>query len=407
MSQYQAVFLILLIFFVGDLVGALTKAKISSMFVIMMGFLVLFLSGMYPADIMTTSGFAAVASLGQYFLLFNMGSSVDIPTLRREWRTVVCAIVGMAAAIVGCCVAIPIIGKDFAMAAAPVVNGGIVATTTMVDACTEKGLPAAAALATFIYAVQKFVGTLPASNCGLSVANKLVDDLRAKHAADPNYSWYAEQSGASASAKEPFWKGIKKYYTTFISLAIGATAIVLSETLAKAFKTLTIGGVHPLSFINMSILCMVFGIVARNTGLVPPNIMRDQAKANGMFSFLSLCTIIPSLAKIDVSMLPSIGFATVVIFVLVMVFTFITFMLTPCWKIVGSKKLSIGIAMCQMIGYPGTELIAAEITNAVAQTDEERDAVTARIQTAYVISGFTSVTILSVVIAGVLSGFIG
>ena len=65
LTQYQAVFLILLIFFVGDLVGALTKAKISSMFVIMMGFLVLFLTGIYPADIMTTAGFAGVASLGQ------------------------------------------------------------------------------------------------------------------------------------------------------------------------------------------------------------------------------------------------------------------------------------------------------------------------------------------------------
>lgn len=403
LTQYQAVFMILLIFFLGDLVGALTKAKISSMFVIMMGFLVLFLTGIYPADIMTTAGFAGVASLGQYFLLFNMGTSVDLATLRREWRTVVGAIIGMAAAIVGCCVAIPIIGKDFALAAAPVVNGGIVATTTMVQACDEKGLAAAAALATFIYAVQKFVGTLPASNCGLSVANELVADLRAKHAADPNYSWYAEQSSksGSASAKEPLWKGIKKYYTTFICLAIGATAIVLAQMIAKVFKP------TPLSFINMSILCMVFGITARNTGLVPPNIMRDQAKANGFFSFLSLCTIIPSLAKIDVSMLPSIGFATVVIFVLVMVFTFIVFMLTPAWKVVGSKKLAIGIAMCQMIGYPGTELIATEITNAVAQTDEERDAVTARIQTAYVISGFTSVTILSVVIAGILAGFIG
>ena len=403
LTQYQAVFMILLIFFVGDLVGALTKAKISSMFVIMMGFLVLFLTGIYPADIMTTAGFAGVASLGQYFLLFNMGTSVDLPTLRREWRTVVGAIIGMAAAIVGCCVAIPVIGKDFALAAAPVVNGGIVATTTMVQACDEKGLAAAAALATFIYAVQKFVGTLPASNCGLSVANELVADLRAKHAADPNYSWYAEQksSTASASAKEPLWKGIKKYYTTFICLAIGAAAIVLAQTIAKVLKP------TPLSFINMSILCMVFGITARNTGLVPPNIMRDQAKANGFFSFLSLCTIIPSLAKIDVSMLPSIGFATVVIFVLVMVFTFITFMLTPAWKVVGSKKLAIGIAMCQMIGYPGTELIATEISNAVAQTEEERDAVTARIQTAYVISGFTSVTILSVVIAGILAGFIG
>ena len=403
LTQYQAVFMILLIFFLGDLVGALTKAKISSMFVIMMGFLVLFLTGIYPADIMTTAGFAGVASLGQYFLLFNMGTSVDLPTLRREWRTVVGAIIGMAAAIVGCCVAIPIIGKDFALAAAPVVNGGIVATTTMVQACDEKGLAAAAALATFIYAVQKFVGTLPASNCGLSVANDLVADLRAKHAADPNYSWYAEQTSKSStgSAKEPLWKGIKTYYTTFICLAIGATAIVLAQTIAKVLKP------TPLSFINMSILCMVFGITARNTGLVPPNIMRDQAKANGFFSFLSLCTIIPSLAKIDVSMLPSIGFATVVIFVLVMVFTFITFMLTPAWKVVGSKKLAIGIAMCQMIGYPGTELIATEITNAVAQTDEERDAVTARIQTAYVISGFTSVTILSVVIAGILAGFIG
>ncbi|MCI6320723.1 MAG: hypothetical protein MR803_05110 [Clostridiales bacterium] len=403
LTQYQAVFMILLIFFLGDLVGALTKAKISSMFVIMMGFLVLFLTGVYPADIMTTSGFAGVASLGMYFLLFNMGTSVDLATLRREWRTVVGAIIGMAAAIVGCCVAIPIIGKDFALAAAPVVNGGIVATTTMVQACDEKGLTAAAALATFIYAVQKFVGTLPASNCGLSVANELVADLRAKHAADPNYSWYAEQtsSTSSASTKEPLWKGIKKYYTTFICLAIAAAAIVLAQTIAKVLKP------TPLSFINMSILCMVFGITARNTGLVPPNIMRDQAKANGFFSFLSLCTIIPSLAKIDVSMLPSIGFATVVIFVLVLVFTFITFMLTPAWKVVGSKKLAIGIAMCQMIGYPGTELIATEITNAVAQTDEERDAVTARIQTAYVISGFTSVTILSVVIAGILAGFIG
>ena len=44
LTQYQAAFLILIIFFAGDLVGALTKAKISSMFVLMMGFLVLFLS---------------------------------------------------------------------------------------------------------------------------------------------------------------------------------------------------------------------------------------------------------------------------------------------------------------------------------------------------------------------------
>ena len=394
MTTYQAVFAVLLIFFVGDFVGAITKAKISSMFVIMMGFLVLFMTGIYPANIMEVSGFAGVASLGQYFLLFNMGTSVDIATLKKEWRTVLCAVVGMAAAILGCAVVIPLVGKDFALAAAPVVNGGIVATTTMVDACNNLGLDTAAALATFIYAVQKFVGTLPASNCGLSVANALVADLRAKHAADPNYSWYAEQSAAAGGEKKTyFWEKYKKYYTTFICLAIAAAFMWLAQILGNLCQ----------GWVNMSIWCMVFGIIVRNTGLVPSNLLRDYAKANGFFSFLSLCTIIPSLAKVDLTMLPTIGFATVVIFVAVLVFTFIVFYLTPAWKIVGSKNLSIGIAMCQMIGYPGTELIATEIANAVAQTPEERDAVSGKIQTAYVISGFTSVTILSVFIASVLA----
>ena len=394
MTTYQAVFAVLLIFFVGDLVGALTKAKISSMFVIMMGFLVLFLSGIYPANIMEISGFAGLAKLGQYFLLFNMGTSVDVNALKREWRTVLCAVIGMAAAILGCAVAIPLIGKEFALAAAPVVNGGIVATTTMVEACDNLGLDTAAALATFIYAVQKFIGTLPASNCGLSVANKLVEEIRSKHAADPNYSWYNELAGSSAAEKKTyFWEKFRKYYTTFICLAVAAAILLLSEFLGKLCQ----------GWVNMSIWCMVLGIICRNTGLVPPNILRDFAKANGFFSFLSLCTIIPSLAKVDLSQLPTIGFAAVVIFVAVIAFTVIIFCFPPAWKIVGSKQLSIGIAMCQMIGYPGTELVATEITNAVAQTAEERDAVTNKIQTAYVISGFTSVTILSVFIASFLA----
>ena len=394
MTTYQAVFAVLLIFFVGDLVGALTKAKISSMFVIMMGFLVLFLSGIYPANIMEISGFAGLAKLGQDFLLFNMGTSVDVNALKREWRTVLCAVIGMAAAILGCAVAIPLIGKEFALAAAPVVNGGIVATTTMVEACDNLGLDTAAALATFIYAVQKFIGTLPASNCGLSVANKLVEEIRSKHAADPNYSWYNELAGSSAAEKKTyFWEKFRKYYTTFICLAVAAAILLLSEFLGKLCQ----------GWVNMSIWCMVLGIICRNTGLVPPNILRDFAKANGFFSFLSLCTIIPSLAKVDLSQLPTIGFAAVVIFVAVIAFTVIIFCFTPAWKIVGSKQLSIGIAMCQMIGYPGTELVATEITNAVAQTAEERDAVTNKIQTAYVISGFTSVTILSVFIASFLA----
>ncbi|MBR4392783.1 MAG: hypothetical protein IKT07_02040 [Oscillospiraceae bacterium] len=393
-TQWQAVFAVLFVFFLGDLIGALTKAKISSMFVIMMGFLLLFMTKTYPADVMKTAGFASVAQLGQYFLLFNMGTSVDIPTLRREWRTVVCAIIGMLVAIAGCVLIIPVIGKEYALVAAPVVNGGIVATNVMVQAATEKGMTVAAALATFVFAVQKFVGTLPASNFGLSVANEMVGEMRARKAADPNYSWKSEQTGeVAAETKPPLWTHFRKYYTAFICLALAAGVILLANVLGKACR----------GWINMSIWCMVLGILCRQFGLVPGNMLRDFAKANGFFSFLALCTIIPSLSRIDWSQLPQIGFKAAVIFITVTALLLVFYMLTPAWKIVGSRGLAIGIAMCQMIGYPGTELIAEEITNAVAQTPEEREAVSTRIRTAYVISGFTSVTILSVFIASVLA----
>ena len=205
-------------------------------------------------------------------------------------------------------------------------------------------------------------------------------------------------AGDSAGNKKAlFWEKYKKYYTTFICLAIAAAMMLLANILGDLCQ----------GWVNMSIWCMVLGIICRNTGLVPSNLLRDYAKANGFFSFLSLCTIIPSLAKVDWAQLPVIGFKAVVIFVAVLIFTFIVFYLTPAWKIVGSKNLSIGIAMCQLIGYPGTELIATEITNAAAQTPEERDAISSKIQTAYVISGFTSVTILSVFIASFLAKLMG
>ncbi len=393
MHTYQAAFLVLLVFGLGDLVGAVTKAKISSIFVIMMGFLVLFMTGAYPADIIETAGFGAVCKFGQMMLLFNMGTTVDIATLKREWKTVVCALTGMLVAIVACLLVSPLVGLDCALASAPSVNGGILATSIMVEACDANGLTVAAALVTFVYAVQKFIGTLPASNCGLKVANELVADLRAKHAADPNYSWYAEQRSNSAAAKTSVCdRYYRKYLSTFICLTIGAGIVHLSNILGQATN----------GWIGATIWCMVFGIVLRNLGLIPASIMVG-AKANGFFSFLSLCPIIPSLAKIDFSQLSVIGFKALVIFAAVVILTIVVFCFTPAWRIAGSKNLSIGIAMCQMIGYPGTELIATEIMNAVAETEEEKDAITARVQTAYVISGFTSVTIFSVFIASFLA----
>ena len=148
---------------------------------------------------------------------------------------------------------------------------------------------------------------------------------------------------------------------------------------------------------------MILGMVARNLGLVPANILKKNANASGFFIFGALTAIVPSLAKVDFSMLGQLGFLVVSVFVVTVAGIILAFKILPLWKIVGDKDLCIGIAMCQMIGYPGTQLISEEISKTVGQTPEEIDYLEKRIGTAYVISGFTSVTVLSIVVATIMA----
>ena len=142
----------------------------------------------------------------------------------------------------------------------------------------------------------------------------------------------------------------------------------------------------------------------RALGLVPPNFMKNHGASTGFFMFGVLTVIVPSLAKVDLSMLPQLGFFVACVFVAHAfgdcrhISRFF-----PVWKIVGDRDLAIGIAMCQMIGYPGTQLISDEIAKTVGETDEEVDYLSTRIGTAYVISGFTSVTIFSIIVASIMA----
>lgn len=387
LTPFGALFIILLVFAFGDFIGVITKARVSSMFVIMATFLVLFMTQAIPADICTTANLTYVTKIGLQFLLVDMGSSVGLAELKKEWRTVVTATIALLLAVVGCALAMPIIGREASLVSMPVIAGGVVAANTMVTAAEGIGLPTCAALATFIYATQKLVATLPASNGGIQYAHQLVEEYRKQdHSADAAKSETTE-------TKLLFWQKHKQFYSNFVCLAIAATIAFLAYLLGEATN----------GWIGQSLWSMILGIVARNLGLVPGHFLRDTSRSTGFFNFLTMVTMIPSLAKINLAQIPVIGFNALMIFIFAMVVLVVAFRFTPMWKICGSKSLALGIAMCQMIGYPGTQLIADEIANAVGATDAERDYISEKLGTAYVIAGFTTVTLLSVVLANFVS----
>ena len=66
-------FICLGIFAVGDILAVATKAKMSSVFVALMLFLIGFLTGILPKDIIDQARLTQLASWASVFVVFHMG----------------------------------------------------------------------------------------------------------------------------------------------------------------------------------------------------------------------------------------------------------------------------------------------------------------------------------------------
>lgn len=387
-------FISLLIFAIGDMLGVLTKAKLSSVFVALVLFYVGFVTGIIPPDIIAQAGLTELGKWSAAFIVFHMGTMINWSQLVKEWRSVVTSILAMGVAVVALFAVSPIIGLQSAIVSIPIINGGIVATQLMTTGAMERGFALAAALGTIVYGVQKFVGTPPASLHGLKEAEKLIAEYRKNKAEGKlDLAENTQATDTKSNGKVPFYKQHEKYFTDFVCIAIAGLFAWISQVL---------GGATP---INFSIWALLLGATVGYIGIVPPRVL-ERGKASGLLSMALFASIIPSLAKVSLPDLLELGWQTLVIFAAVMAATYLFMYVLPGWKIVGSKNLAVGIAMAQLLGFPATYLVSNEIATAVAQNEEEKKIILDKIMPAYVVAGFVSVTSLSIIIAGIFVNFL-
>lgn len=341
-SMFFYLFICLLLFGIGDVLGVATKAKVSAVFVSLMLFLVGFMTGVLPPDIIKLAGLTDVGKWSLIFVVFSMGTSLNIKQLIAEWRTVAVAVLSMIVLIVGSVVLIPVIGYQETIVSIPIINGGIVATQIMTSAAMDKGFAMAAALGTVLYAVQKFFGTPVASYFGLRAAKEALAEFR-RTGVNP----YApkEEVHGGAAPKETFFEKHKKFYGPFASLTIAAFFSWLAFVIGK------------YTGLSATIWSLILGAVIGSTGLVPPKIL-DHAKSSGIFNVGVFAVIIPSLAKIKVSDLLVLSFNTIMVFIVVFAVLFLFFYILPLWKILGNRNLAMGVAVMQLLGFPATYLVA-------------------------------------------------
>ena len=72
--------IVLIVFALGDIVGKITKGKLSGMMVVMLLFLVGFLTKLFPADIID-QGATALSNWTIAMVLFNMGTTLNVKQL--------------------------------------------------------------------------------------------------------------------------------------------------------------------------------------------------------------------------------------------------------------------------------------------------------------------------------------
>lgn len=381
-AMFSSFMIVLIVFALGDIVGKITKGKLSGMMVVMLLFLVGFLTKLFPADIIDQGGLTALSKLVIAMVLFNMGTTLNVKQLIEEWRTVLMAALCMLASCVVMLLVSPIIGFDTVLVGMPVINGAAMATSLMASAAAEKGLATAAALCAVIYSVQKFVGAPIASAMGIRYGKKLLKAYRENPA-----QFKKQETGNGASAKVSFADKHKEWYSANVMMALVAAGSWVAHILGD------------LTPINYSIWALLLGVACAASGLVPTKPLQ-KSNSYGLMMVAVFGSIIPSLAKVSLSDLGTMAFQTIVLFVAALIGVALVGWVLPTWKLVGDKDLAVGIGVEQFLGFPSNVVICREVGDAVGETPEEKAFIEDTLNVPYVVGGITVITVLSTMLAG-------
>ena len=381
-AMFSSFMIVLIVFALGDIVGKITKGKLSGMMVVMLLFLVGFLTKLIPADIIDQGGLTALSKLAIAMVLFNMGTTLNVKQLIEEWRTVLMAALCMLASCLVMLLVSPIIGVDSMLVGMPVINGAAMATSLMASAAAEKGLATAAALCAVIYSVQKFVGAPIASAMGIRYGKKLLKAYRENPA-----QFKKQETGNGASAKVSFADKHKEWYSANVMMALVAAGSWVAHILGD------------LTPINYSIWALLLGVVCAASGLVP-TLPLQKSNSYGLMMVAVFGSIIPSLAKVSLSELGTMAFQPIVQFAAALIGVALVGWVLPTWKLVGDKDLAVGIGVEQFLGFPSNVVICREVGDAVGETPEEKAFIEDTLNVPYVVGGITVITVLSTMLAG-------
>ena len=381
-----------LVFGIGDIVSNKTKAILSGTIVGCVVYLVGYLTGIIPTDSVDSTFLPSLmSSFGIALVITNLGTMMNLEELIREWKTVVISLAGLVGvAVIAFTVGSWVFGREWALLGSAPISGGLIATVMASDAANAAGRGDIAAYVTLLCAFQMFVGLPIASFALKKEAARLLNSGALK---------IGEKTVEAGPTKKFNIKIIKKWPDSMRSSTITLAKVAMVALISVWLSDLTkFGG--DSQFINQNVMFLIMGVVFTELGFLEKNALQSA----GAFGFLMIGTlsILPGNFKsID---LPSlINMIWPIVGMLLFSAVGIAILSSIAGKIIGvSPYISIAIGVCCLFGYPCTQIVTEEVLTSLRQNEEVTEAVRSELLPRMLVGGFTSVTIASVVFAGIV-----
>jgi hypothetical protein len=395
MSLLMAFSIVLLTLVVGELVSTKTKAFVPSVFVTAILFLIGFWT-FFPKNITEIAGFTSpIVTLSMLLLVTHLGTMMSIKELASQWKTIVIGLVG----IVGICAGTLTLGTllfgwDAVVIATPPLTGGVVASIMMADIANAKGLSDLAVLAVLMYVMQGFAG-YPLTSIMLRREGKRLLGVYKKETLNGSQIAKAEMAVTQENSRFRIFPPVpKKYQSAYVLLL----QLGLLAWAAVGLETLTAGKVSKYVF------CLIVGVIGAEIGFVERKAL-NQANSFGFLMTGLMAFIFSSLGKATPKMLLELSgplFGIIIIGI-----TGMAILSIIIGKLLGeSKEMSFAIALTALYGFPANYILTEEASKGLTDNDEEKQYLMDAMLPKMLVGGFTTVTIVSVLIAGVFVQFI-
>ncbi len=375
---------------IGDFVGMKTKGILSSVFVATLLYLIGIWTGVLPAEFLETAGISkTITNFALMMVIVAAGTSISIRMLLKQWKTCLICLATIVCVIAACfTLGALLVGRENAIAATPAVAGGMAGATVIGNAAVEKGFPNAAALAYMVVFAQGLIGFPIMSNIARGEMKRRLKDYR------NGIVEYKIDEASAGSSKKLIPQIPKKYNTPPVILArvliVAAIGVLLSQ--------LTNGKVHQL------VWCLVLSVVLTSIGFLDEDSL-TKAKASGLVSIFMVGNIVYGLVGTPFSefvklLLPLLLILVVGVIGIAVGSIVMGLILKVSWR----NAILMGI--CCLCGYPFTVMVIEEGARVNAQNDDEYNYLTKTLVPDVTVAGIVSVTVCSILIAGIFVGLL-